>query len=415
MTILLVDDQPSIISALMSGIDWHSLGFTSILTATSAAKARHLLQSHSIDIVVSDIEMPGEDGLSLLSWARSQGMTFEAILLTAHADFFYAKQAIALKVFDYVVQPARFEDIIISVKKAMAKIKEEHRQKSTSELQRINAAANSIVVQTLLEDWPDFEQAMIYPAEIEKRLTQMQQFGFSCTNETLCSVISVLSRSDDPSFLSATAACFEEIGHTLSVSGLFCSPDALHYTAVLFPSDQDSVPRILSALTAGLSNRYSRKSTLCVCTTELRFLKNALKLIDQYEKETSHKEAIHTIHIDVDAMLDSVLGQNRYLHYMTQIHQYILDHISEPLSRQIIAEDLHLSMDHVSFIIKSIENKSVKELITSVKMEHARQLLRNTQKPIGEISQKCGYDSFAYFSKVYKETYGLTPSQERQG
>ena len=46
-------------------------------------------------------------------------------------------------------------------------------------------------------------------------------------------------------------------------------------------------------------------------------------------------------------------------------------------------------------------------------MEHARRLLRSTKIPIGEISQKCGYDSFAYFSKLYRETWHLTPTQER--
>ena len=59
MNILLIDDQPNIISSLVAGIPWYELGFTSIFTATSALAAREILQKNIVDIVVSDIEMPG--------------------------------------------------------------------------------------------------------------------------------------------------------------------------------------------------------------------------------------------------------------------------------------------------------------------------------------------------------------------
>ena len=81
MNILLIDDQPNIISSLVAGIPWYELGFTSIFTATSALAAREILQKNTVDIVVSDIEMPGEDGISLLTWARAQGLDYECILL----------------------------------------------------------------------------------------------------------------------------------------------------------------------------------------------------------------------------------------------------------------------------------------------------------------------------------------------
>ena len=83
MNILLVDDQPNIISSLVSCIPWHSLGISSIYTATSAAAAREILLSHSADILITDIEMPHEDGLSLISWMRENDFNPECILLTS--------------------------------------------------------------------------------------------------------------------------------------------------------------------------------------------------------------------------------------------------------------------------------------------------------------------------------------------
>ena len=74
MTVLLVDDQIHILSGLISGLDWNALGVTSILTAESARKAREILEREPVDILLCDIEMPRENGLSLLRWARAQGI-----------------------------------------------------------------------------------------------------------------------------------------------------------------------------------------------------------------------------------------------------------------------------------------------------------------------------------------------------
>ena len=120
MNVLLVDDQPSIIASLVSCIPWHKLEISAVLTAGSAREARRVLEQQHVDILISDIEMPGEDGLDLLTWARERNMDMECIFLTAHADFYYAKRAIALRVSDYIIQPARDEDVIRAVKKAVA-------------------------------------------------------------------------------------------------------------------------------------------------------------------------------------------------------------------------------------------------------------------------------------------------------
>ncbi len=96
MTVLIVDDQISILSGLISGIDWNALDVTAIRTADSARIAREILTNESVDILLCDIEMPGENGLSLLRWARNNHMDFVCVFLTSHADFLYAKEALQL-------------------------------------------------------------------------------------------------------------------------------------------------------------------------------------------------------------------------------------------------------------------------------------------------------------------------------
>ena len=47
-------------------------------------------------------------------------------------------------------------------------------------------------------------------------------------------------------------------------------------------------------------------------------------------------------------------------------------------------------------------------------MRYAKNLIETTGRSIGDIAVECGYDSFAYFSKVYKSIYGVSPRNARK-
>ncbi|WMJ89557.1 response regulator transcription factor [Anaerocolumna sp. MB42-C2] len=123
MTVLVVDDHISVVSGLIFGIDWRKIGITKVLKAYNATEARKIISSQNIDILLCDIEMPVEDGLSLFTWVKEKDYPMECIFLTSHADFIYAKEALRLGSFDYILQPARYEEIERTLVKAMDKIR----------------------------------------------------------------------------------------------------------------------------------------------------------------------------------------------------------------------------------------------------------------------------------------------------
>ena len=131
MNVLLVDDQVRILSGLISGLDWAALGVTGIRTASSAQAAKTILLQEHVDILLCDIEMPGENGLSLLRWARQQGQDFVCVFLTSHADFLYAKEAIQLGSFDYILQPARYDEIQATIARAITRVKNDNAEKES--------------------------------------------------------------------------------------------------------------------------------------------------------------------------------------------------------------------------------------------------------------------------------------------
>ena len=68
MNVLLVDDQERILVATKKLVNWERLGVGEVYTADSAAAARKILETYTVDIMLTDIEMPGEDGISLQKW-----------------------------------------------------------------------------------------------------------------------------------------------------------------------------------------------------------------------------------------------------------------------------------------------------------------------------------------------------------
>lgn len=66
MTILIIDDDSSMIEMLLKTIDWEKLEVDTRLTASSAAAARQMIESQPVDLLLCDIEMPGGSGIELL-------------------------------------------------------------------------------------------------------------------------------------------------------------------------------------------------------------------------------------------------------------------------------------------------------------------------------------------------------------
>lgn len=67
MKILVVDDQPDVVAGILDGVNWRALHVEKAYSALSAAEAKDLLLREKIDILLCDIEMPGESGLSLVA------------------------------------------------------------------------------------------------------------------------------------------------------------------------------------------------------------------------------------------------------------------------------------------------------------------------------------------------------------
>lgn len=129
MNILIVDDEQLAVQGMLDGVSWDVLGFDRVLTANSYAEAVNIIKNTYIDIMVSDIEMPGESGLKLIEYVNDHSQNTECIILTCHDEFDYARTAVGLNCLEYLLKPIRYQkltEIILRAKeKAEARRKTE--------------------------------------------------------------------------------------------------------------------------------------------------------------------------------------------------------------------------------------------------------------------------------------------------
>lgn len=122
MNLLLVDDEVITIKGILKGVAWENLPFEEVFSATSASEARAVFAKHQVDMMLCDIEMPGEDGIRLLEWVRDQEYETECIFLTCHEEFDFARKALQLDGMDYLLKPLPYDELEEILRQACQKI-----------------------------------------------------------------------------------------------------------------------------------------------------------------------------------------------------------------------------------------------------------------------------------------------------
>lgn len=121
-TVLLVDDETTILDALSSCIPWQQFGVNTVLTATDGIQALDIISSNNVHLLITDIKMPRMDGITLLEKVFLSHPDIHCILLTAYSEFEYAKRALQLGVENYLLKPFQKEELEETIEKTLENI-----------------------------------------------------------------------------------------------------------------------------------------------------------------------------------------------------------------------------------------------------------------------------------------------------
>lgn len=179
LNLLIVEDELTTREGLYNMIDWGALGIQVCGQASNGLEALTMINTGSVDLLLSDIRMPIMDGLQLLTEIHNKQLDIPSVLLTGYSDFEYAQRALRLGALDYILKPCPpreiasvFEQVVLKV---LNKRQNEH---DWNGLQYQLNENNSIVKsQTLLEWLHQPKRAN------ENRSEQARRLGMSISDQ----------------------------------------------------------------------------------------------------------------------------------------------------------------------------------------------------------------------------------------
>lgn len=124
MNVLVVDDEEIICESIKADFNRMDCGITfDVTTAVSVAEAEIILENEKIDLLVTDINMPGGSGLLLVEKVRKKNLLCGILVVSAYDDFDYVRNAFTLGADDYILKPIAFLELKSHVEKIAAKLK----------------------------------------------------------------------------------------------------------------------------------------------------------------------------------------------------------------------------------------------------------------------------------------------------
>lgn len=133
--ILLADDERIILDGMAGIIEWEALGASLIGKAQNGNEAYEKILHKQPHIVITDIKMPGMDGLELIKKVSAVSPSVQFIVLSGFGEFEYAKEAMKYGVKHYLLKPCNEQQIISSLEEIIAELKQhEVRKKKTAHL-----------------------------------------------------------------------------------------------------------------------------------------------------------------------------------------------------------------------------------------------------------------------------------------
>lgn len=121
--VVIIDDEPIIRKGIRNIINWNNFGCEVAGEADNGLDGKSIIEQIIPDIIITDIKMPEVNGLSMISEIRGIVPDCKIIIVTGYRDFDFAKEAIKLGTFEYLLKPTKIEELNGAVSRAVKELR----------------------------------------------------------------------------------------------------------------------------------------------------------------------------------------------------------------------------------------------------------------------------------------------------
>lgn len=139
--VLIIDDEVLVRVGLKTTIDWQKIGFIVVADASDGEQGYAQYKKHQPDVIITDIKMPKENGLSMIEKIRKENKKVIILVLTVYDDFSYARKALKLGADDYILKSEVEDEKLIEL---MTGIKEKIDKKNIAKTKKTEITRDSL-------------------------------------------------------------------------------------------------------------------------------------------------------------------------------------------------------------------------------------------------------------------------------
>lgn len=385
-TVLIAEDELLVrigikVSLLESGLPLTVIGDTS-----NGLSAYELFICKSPDIVITDIKMPGLDGLELIRKIRSGDKECAIIIISCLEQFSLLRQAMENNVSAYLLKATMTrEEITSSIRKAIDDLGMRNHLP-------YNSVDNSPSVLPVDE---------LITAFVKGRLTEselVEQLKNTAPPPDLMAIFFLRRRKLD----NITRRSLEEVFKLrLSVvfrTSIFMISDEC--LICLMNGTERNITPLVEELQVYVKKTFSLTMATIVKTLDFGFdslveeLKKCLIEVDEYKAYTSQLPQVTK-------------------HEITRAIEFINEHYMEPLTLKKMASVVGLSPNYFSNLFTSEIRQGFVSYLNNTRIEKAKHLLTQDDLLVYEVANYVGFDDEAYFSRIFKKVTGESPKEWR--
>ncbi len=408
--VFLVDDEIVIREGVRMSFPWEESGYTLVGEAPDGEMALPMIRDTRPDILITDIRMPFMDGMELCRIVRREMPWIGIIILSGYDEFEYARKGIQLGVREYMLKPVTAEELRAALDRVSESIRQEREEKERSERLRSRMQLDQqFLRETLLGVLYSEDNA---PGDAQGAVEQLRGLGISL-NASAYAVVDAAFEPREEGY-SAMLDLSESSGGAVQVSPARTGGRAL----VMGDNEQDTEER---AYAFAVSLRTEMERNGC---SGIRL--SIGEIVDTPEKIfNSLKSARHIRHVlsgqeDTGAVIVGVRefsetsGESAAAVMTAKARLYLADHFTNSsLMLQDVARAVGMSCSRFSTVFAQENGKTFTEYLTRLRLEKAKELLRETDRRSSQIALESGYNDAHYFSYIFKKNEGMTPGEYR--
>ncbi len=394
--LILIDDHIASLQYLKELIPWEECGFKVVEAFSDSMEALEYLKENSVDVIVSDIAMPGADGLDIVRFCYENELNTKIILLSAYREFKYAQASVQYEnVIAYLTKPLEYKSLIKTLKKAASSFSNAQKSSFTSmndEFLRLQIFSNLLC---------GFIRST---EELENQLSAIG-LPISC-EDSACTIITTRIENFSDNLNNKWKLEPVRIYHALNSMVEFETNERYASIAMYF---YNTIIWIIIHKNEDYENTV--KDFTKTVTYNIKNLLNAVLTVTHSKtypsiSDITSKNAIDEMHL-MDKKTSDESSINKILELMN-------NHYNENITLSTIAKQVYMSPAYLSRYFKNRTGKKFIDVLTDIRMKNAAKMLRETELSIYEIANLTGYEHIGNFYERFKKYYNMTPSDYKK-